>query len=145
MAVSLLPTAEAPFGFLEPIHQYILRNATPLTKTNWPMLFFLPLAPLGLVTYLIQFEDNRRYRLPLSIVGIAMMIHAASHYRFDGEFEQSQERLHTCSFRHKACCRMKTTADIRPRVQRFQQWNWDRCDALDGKISGVRIVKRSYK
>ena len=75
---------ENPFGFLEPIHQHILHNATPLTMTNWPMLFIVPLIPLSLVCYLVQIEGTRRYRLPIGILGCAMIVRAAMSYRFDG-------------------------------------------------------------
>ena len=75
---------ENPFGFLEPIHQHILANATPLTMTNWPMVFIVPVIPLSLVCYLVQIPGTRKYRLPIGILGCAMIVRAATSYRFTG-------------------------------------------------------------
>lgn len=81
-----LPTSEAPFGIVQPIHEYILHNATPISSSNWYHMFIIPLIPLGLVTCLVQYPNTRSYRLPIAVLGTTLILHAGLHYRFDSPY-----------------------------------------------------------
>ena len=81
----LLPSSEAPFGFLQPVNDHIVATATVLTWTNWPMLFIVPLIPMSLVCYLVQLPNTRQWRIPIGLLGAAMVARGIFTYRFDGE------------------------------------------------------------
>lgn len=83
---SLLPSSDRPFGFLNPFHAYILDHTEPLTSTNWLLDFGLPLFPLVIQTYLLQFENTRSWRIAAGILGLMVLTNALTKYRFEGEF-----------------------------------------------------------
>jgi hypothetical protein len=83
--MGILPTPSEPFGFLEPLHQYILANAQPISVTNAYQLSLIPLIPLALQTYLLQIPGTRSYRAALAVVGITLIIRAFLSYRFPSE------------------------------------------------------------
>ncbi len=79
-----LPTSEAPFGFLNPLHAYVLNNAGPITSTNWPRVLILPLVPVTVQCYLLQFPDTQLYRIGIGAVGVTGLLQTWTHYRFYG-------------------------------------------------------------
>lgn len=80
----MIPSASEPFGLLQPLHRHIVDTATSLTWSNWPMLFIFPLMPLGVLCFLVEMPGTRVYRLPLGLLGVAMLVHAMMSFRFDG-------------------------------------------------------------
>ena len=84
---SLLPTPEQPFGpFLSPLHHYILRTAEPIALSNAHQVAVVPLIPLGLQAYLLQYEGTRIWRMAVGVVGAAWMMNAWISYRFVREY-----------------------------------------------------------
>ncbi|ODO04726.1 hypothetical protein I350_05336 [Cryptococcus amylolentus CBS 6273] len=79
----ILPSSTAPFGFLEPLHAYVLAHSEPLTWSNWWRLAVLPTIPLFLQAVLLRKEGTRKDRLALAVVGIALLWHACLRYRFE--------------------------------------------------------------
>ncbi|EIW69062.1 hypothetical protein TREMEDRAFT_15322, partial [Tremella mesenterica DSM 1558] len=71
-----------PFGPFNFIHEYNLSHAKNLTFTNWPCLYVIPLIPLGVQAYLLQFENTRRWRLALGALGLGLIVKAWCDYRF---------------------------------------------------------------
>lgn len=79
----LLPSPEQPFGpLLSPLHHYILRTAEPITLSNAHQLAIIPLIPLGLQAYLLQYEGTRIWRMAVGMVGVTLMMNAWMSYRF---------------------------------------------------------------
>ena len=110
--MSLLPTAEAPFGVLQPINDHIVANATVLTWTNWLMMFIVPLVPMSLICYLVQLSDTRHWRAPLGLLGAAMVARGVFTYRFGG---QSRLFCSLCSTDNQTSSSMRsTTASASP-------------------------------
>ncbi|WVQ74502.1 hypothetical protein IAR50_004103 [Cryptococcus sp. DSM 104548] len=79
----MLPTSAAPFGFLEPLHGYVLAHSEPLTLNNWWRLAVLPTVPLFLQAVLLRKEGTRKDRIALGVLGIALLWHACLRYRFE--------------------------------------------------------------
>lgn len=81
-----LVTPDDPFGpFLSPLHRYILRNAEPITWSNAYQVALVPLAPLGLQAYLLQYAGTRIWRAAIGVVGCTLMLNAWVGYRFERE------------------------------------------------------------
>ncbi|ORX36319.1 hypothetical protein BD324DRAFT_628280 [Kockovaella imperatae] len=78
----ILPSPEAPFGLLEPLHRHMIQDAQPITSSNWVPVLIVPLFPMAIMAFLLQYENTRIYRLPLGIVGLAIMGHSHVCYRF---------------------------------------------------------------
>ena len=74
-----------PLGPFNPIRDYILTHAQPLTTTNWPYFLLLPIAPLGVQAYLLQFENTRKWRVAIAVGALGLMGKTYSSYRFAGE------------------------------------------------------------
>ena len=83
--MTILPSDTTPFGFIQPLHEYIIAHAFGLTFTNSIWLFIIPLVPLSILNFLVLFPKTRPYRVPLGIIGVGMVLHAVMTYRFDGE------------------------------------------------------------
>jgi hypothetical protein len=79
----MLPTKEDPFGsLLSPLHHYILRTAEPISWTSVPQLAIIPLLPLGIQAYLLQYNNTRIWRMAVGVVGVYLMMGAWMGYRF---------------------------------------------------------------
>lgn len=84
---NLLPTRDDPFGpILSPLHHHILRTARPITLSNAHQVALIPLLPLGLQAYLLQYNGTRIYRIAAGLVGVTLMVNAWIGYRFDRGF-----------------------------------------------------------
>lgn len=85
----------SPFGFLNPIHHYILANAEPLTLATFPSYILIPLIPLFLQAYLLFDDGTQHQRMALGAVTVAMMLRGWTGYRFIGGYEY--DRAGRCS------------------------------------------------
>jgi len=83
--MSILPTLERPFGPLNPVHEYILGNARPLTPYNAHHLILIPMGPLAAQCLLLQYPNTRHYRAALAVLGITLLIKGVVSYRFDSK------------------------------------------------------------
>jgi hypothetical protein len=82
--MSVLPSPSAPFGFLEPLHRYIVDNAQPINSTNASVLNYST-ALLCLQALLLQFPNTRPLRAALGVVALAVSVATWSSVRFVGE------------------------------------------------------------
>ncbi|KAL7419604.1 hypothetical protein Q5752_005516 [Cryptotrichosporon argae] len=71
-----------PFYFLNPIRDYILTHAEPITAANCLRVVVVPFLPLWPQAYLLCCEGTRPYRAAIGAVGVALIAHTWSHYRF---------------------------------------------------------------
>jgi hypothetical protein len=79
----MLPTKEQPFGpLLSSLHHYILRTAEPISWSNVHQIAVIPMLPLGIQAYLLQYSNTRIWRMAVGIVGVYLMMGAWIGYRF---------------------------------------------------------------
>lgn len=83
--MTLLPSSQSPFGLLQPIHGYIVDHAQPICLANAHRVVILPLLPLGIQAYLLQYHNTQLYRVAIGAVGVLLMLDAWRGYRFVGE------------------------------------------------------------
>ena len=85
----ILPTSEAPFGIFNPLHSYILNNASPITTTNWPKVLILPTLPVAIQCYLLQYPNTKSYRIGIGALGVTALLQTWGNHRFTGMFNLS--------------------------------------------------------
>lgn len=92
--INHLPTRYDPFGpLLSPLHHYVIRTAEPITWPNAHQVALIPLLPLGLQAYLLQYEGTRKYRIAIGLVGLSLMVNAWIGYRFDRTSSSDSDSL----------------------------------------------------
>ena len=74
-----------PYGPLQPLRDYSLAHAQPVTPQNVAYLV-IPLLPIGVQAILMQYEGTRLYRAALGVLGLGLMIPAGLGHRFVGEY-----------------------------------------------------------
>lgn len=85
----MLPTKEEPFGpLLSSLHHHILRTAEPISWSNVHLVAVIPLLPLGLQAYLLQYDNTRIWRMAVGVVGVYLMMGAWMGYRFTCMFSR---------------------------------------------------------
>ncbi|WVR03941.1 hypothetical protein IAU60_000940 [Kwoniella sp. DSM 27419] len=75
-------SSATPFGPLQPLHEYVIKNAVPIDWSNWYRLFIIALIPLYAQALLLRCEGTRILRSALAVVGIALLWHAGTTIRF---------------------------------------------------------------
>lgn len=81
---SLIPTAVAPFGPLQPLHEYALAHAVEVAPSNLVQLLLIPTLPFGVQIFLLQYDRTRMFRIAAAAVGCTLMLRAWMSYRFTG-------------------------------------------------------------
>ncbi|WVW79976.1 hypothetical protein I302_101949 [Kwoniella bestiolae CBS 10118] len=71
-----------PFGPFQPLHEYTITHAAPLSWDNWYHLFVIPLIPLYIQAVLLRYEGTRYYRVAVGVLGICLLSRAVVSYRF---------------------------------------------------------------
>ena len=79
----ILPSEEAPFGALEPLHRHLLKGDS-VSVSQAPAVI-LALTPLGIMAYLLQFPGTKPYRLAIAPIGILLLFKTLLSHRFTGE------------------------------------------------------------
>lgn len=82
--MSVLPSQSAPFGFLEPIHRYLVDNAQPFNTATASVLNYST-GLLFLQAWLVQFPGTRLLRVAVGVLGIWVSFATWSTVRFVGE------------------------------------------------------------
>jgi hypothetical protein len=80
-SLPLIPSGSAPFGPLNPLHEYIIAHAEDITLGNAVYALGIPFAPLGLQAFLLQHEGTRVWRGAVAVLGLALILRAWTGYR----------------------------------------------------------------
>lgn len=81
--MTILPSPSAPFGFLEPIHRYLVDSAQPLSAENASGLNYGP-AICALQCLLLQYSHTRLPRIAVGLAGVVVMVNTWTSIRFVG-------------------------------------------------------------
>lgn len=120
-------TFSGPYGPLQPLREYSLANARPITPYNIAYLL-IPLIPLGLQAYLLQFKGTKGYRAALGMLGIGLMSSAGIGYRFVGECQVDEGTLSRC---------LPLLMLARTAVEPIQQLSLDRIRSSISQVSRI--------
>lgn len=88
-SLPLIPSESAPFGPLNPLHEYIIAHAEDITLGNAVYALGIPFAPLALQAFLLQHEGTRVWRGAIAVLGVALILRAWTGYRLIREWSSA--------------------------------------------------------